>query len=403
MRWPDAWKDPAALDLLKGTAIDYLLIAKGAELAAVRARADQLGIQAGEPDRAPEGVAILKGAWPGVQMGRGRAEGAGAGPTGVPWVDSNGWAIRLNSALRPGVAAWVNAPPAERAFITADSYLIAIADSAAYGGRWIISLDAPLAQSLAAGNAASLATWKKLTAAAAFFAAHKTWPEYVPMAVAGVVSDFTGDNEYFSHELLNLMGRAGLHYRVLPKDKISAASFESLRAVSYTDEAPPGADLRRRILAFVEAGGLLIAAPTWGVAAGTPVASVPVAGFSLRALGKGKIALADAPPVDPYSWAGDAALLVSHRYDLVRFWNSGAACSFYTVAPERKQALVHLLFYASRGPDSATVRVAGRYRAARASTVDNPKVGNLVIEAQTDAVEVRLPPVSQYVALELDV
>jgi hypothetical protein len=31
MRWPDTWKDPAALDLVTGTAIDYLLIAKGAE------------------------------------------------------------------------------------------------------------------------------------------------------------------------------------------------------------------------------------------------------------------------------------------------------------------------------------------------------------------------------------
>ena len=401
MRWPDTWKDPAALDLLNGTAIDYLLISKSAELAAVRARAQQLGIHTGEPDSAPNGVEIVKGAWPGVQMGRG--PGADAGPTGAPWVDSNGWAIRLNRTLRPGVAAWVNAPPAEKTFITADSYSIAIADSAAYGGRWIISLDAPLAQGLAARTAASLATWKKLTAAAGFFAAHKDWAEYVPMAVAGVVSDFTGDNEFFSHELLNLMGRAGLHYRILPKDKISPASFESLRAVSYTDIAPPSADLRRRILAFVEAGGLLIAAPKWGEVAGTPAAVAQPAGYTVRALGKGRIALANAEPGDPFSWAADAALLVSHRYDLVRFWNSGAACSFYTMAPERKQALVHLFFFAFRGPDSATVRVAGRYRAARASTVDHPKVDNLVMQAQGDGVEVHLPPVSQYVALELDV
>jgi hypothetical protein len=30
MRWPAAWKDPSTLDLLKGTAIDYLLIEEGA-------------------------------------------------------------------------------------------------------------------------------------------------------------------------------------------------------------------------------------------------------------------------------------------------------------------------------------------------------------------------------------
>jgi len=61
------------------------------------------------------------------------------------------------------------------------------------------------------------------------------------------------------------------------------------------------------------------------------------------------------------------------------------------------------LFYAERGPDSATVRVAGRYRAVRGSTVDAPKIEDLAIQPQGDGVEVRLPQVSQYVALELDV
>jgi hypothetical protein len=402
MRWPDTWTDASSLDLVKGTPIDYLFIGKALELATVRARAQQLGIAAGDSDTAPTGVQIVKGAWPGVQMGNGGG-GGGAGPTGVPWVDSNGWAVRLNRTQHPDAATWVDAPPAARAFVTADSYLIAIADSAAYGGRWIISLDAPLAQGLAARNQELLATWEKVKAAAGFFAARKTWPDYTPMAVAGVISDFSGDNEFFSRELLNLMGRAGLHYRILPKDRITAASFESLRAVSYTDTTPPDAALRRSILDFVNAGGLLIAAPNWGEVAGAPVAGTQPSGYKVRALGKGRIAVADGDPVDPYSWAADAALLVSHRYDLVRFWNGGAACSFCTMAPGRKQALVHLLFYAMRGPDSATVRVAGRYRTARASTVDSPKVDNLAMEVLGDSVEVHLPQVSQYVALELDV
>jgi hypothetical protein len=123
----------------------------------------------------------------------------------------------------------------------------------------------------------------------------------------------------------------------------------------------------------------------------------------VRAIGKGRIALADDIPADPYSWAADAAVLVSHRYDLVRFWNSGAARSFYTMSPQRKQAVVHLLFFAERGPDSATVRVAGRFRAVRGSTVDAPRIEELAMQSQGDGVEVRLPQVSQYVALELDV
>jgi hypothetical protein len=318
-------------------------------------------------------------------------------------VDSNGWAIRLAAALHPGTAVWVDAAPAGNAIVTAGSYLIAVADSAAYGGRWIVSLDNPLAVSLAAGKSDALAAWRRLTAAAAFFAAHKAWPAYVPMAVVGVVSDFTGGNEFFSRELLNLLARAGQHCRILPKDGITDASFVSLRALIYADAEPPAPALRQQILAFVAAGGMLITTPKWGEVPGTPIKNDGNPRYGLRALGKGKVAVAVAGPDDPYWWANESVVMVSHRYDLVRFWNSGAAGSFCTVAPDGRQAVVHLLFYAGRGPDSATVRIAGRYRAARAYTTDRPAAMKVEWAPQTDGVEIYLPPVSQYVALELDI
>jgi hypothetical protein len=403
MRWPDVWKDPATLALLKGTAIDHLVIGAGPEWSAVRSRAAQDGFQVSEPGAPPAGVEIVKGEWPGVKMGRRGGGGVSAGPTGNPWVDSNGWAIRLAAALHPDSAAWVDAAPAAGAFLTAGSYLIAVADSAAYGGRWIVSLDNSLAVSLAAGKSDALATWSKLAAAAAFFAAHQTWSAYPPMAVVGVVSDFTGDNEFFSHELLNLLARAGQHCRILPKGGISDASLVGLRAVIYADTQPPSPDLRQRILAFVSAGGMLIAAPQWSEVPGTPIQNQGNPRYSLRALGKGKVAMAVAAPDDPYLWANESVVMVSHRYDLVRFWNSGAAGSFCTMAPDGRQAVVHLLFYAYRGPDSATVRIAGRYRAARAYTADSPAAMKVEWVPQADAVEIHLPPVPQYVALELDI
>jgi len=403
MRWPDGWKDPRVLDLLRGTAIDHLVIGAGAEWSAVRSRAAQDGFHVSAPGAAPAGVEIVKGQWPGVKMERRGGGGASAGPTGEPWVDSNGWAIRLAAALHPDSAVWVDAVPAGNAFITAGSYLIAVADSAAYGGRWIVSLDNPLSVSLAAGKSDALATWRRLTAAAGFFAAHKAWPAYVPMAVVGVVSDFTGDNEFFSQELLNLLARAGQHCRILPKDRISDASLASLRAAIYADAEPPAPTLRKQILAFVAAGGMLITAPTWGEVPGTPIQDDGNRRYSLRALGKGKVAVAVAGPDDPYLWANESVVMVSHRYDLVRFWNSGAASSFCTVAPDGRQAVAHLLFYAYRGPDSATVRIAGRYRAVRAYTADNPAATKVDWAPQSDAVEIHLPPVPQYVALELDI
>jgi hypothetical protein len=402
MRWPDAWKDPAAVALLKGTAIDHLVIGAGPELSAVRSRAAQEGVHVSQPGAPPAGVEIVKGLWPGVKMQRGGG-GVSAGPTGNPWVDSNGWAIRLAAALHPDSAVWVDAAPARNALITAGQYLIAVADSAAYGGRWIVSLDDSLAVSLAAGKSDALAAWRKLTVAAAFFAAHKAWPAYVPMAVVGVVSDFTGDNEFFSRELLNLLARAGQHCRILPKGGISDASLVGLRAVIYADAQPPAPALRQQVLAFVSAGGMLITVPQWGEAPCETVQNGGNPRYSLRALGKGKVAVAVAGADDPYLWASESVVMVSHRYDLVRFWNSGAAGSFCTLAPDGKQAVVHLLFYANRGPDSAAVRIAGRYRAVRAYTADNPAATKVEWVPQTDAMEIHLPPVPQYVALELDI
>jgi hypothetical protein len=405
MRWPDAWKDPATLALLKGTAIDHLLIGTGAELSAVRSRAARDGFHVSPPGAAPAGVEIVKGQWPGVKMEprRGGGDRVSAGPTGNPWVDSNGWAIRLAAALHPETAVWVDAAPTGNAVLTAGQYLIAVADSAAYGGRWIVSLDRALAVSLAAGKTDALAIWRRLTAAAGFFAAHKAWPGYAPMAVVGVVSDFAGDNEFFSQELLNLLARAGQHCRILPKDGIADASLVGLRAAIYADAEPPAPALRERILAFVAAGGMLITVPKWGEVPGTPIQNDGNPRYSVRALGKGKVAVAVAGPDDPYLWANESVVMVSHRYDLVRFWNSGSAGSFCTVAPDGKQAVAHLLFYANRGPDSATVRVAGQYRAARAYTADRPAATKVEWAPQAGGVEIHLPPVSQYVALELDV
>src|SRR3954454_12398538 len=93
MRWPSAWADPATLDLLKGSGIDNLLLDDGAGFEAVRTRAGQAGLRIVNPAAPPDGVRVIKGEWPGVRSMRGG--GGGAGPTGVAWVDSNGWAVQL--------------------------------------------------------------------------------------------------------------------------------------------------------------------------------------------------------------------------------------------------------------------------------------------------------------------
>jgi len=378
MRWPAAWADPSALSLIQGTAIDTLLINGSDEFEGVRARAAAEGLQVVHPDAPPDGVAVVKGEWPGVKMSRQGAD-AEAGPTGVPWVDSNGWQVRLAKALHPGAAVWVTAEAPKDGFRRrAGAYLVAVADAAAYGGRWILTLEDALAADVRAGKAEAVAVWKTIAGACGFFAGHAEWEAYEPVANVGVISDFTGDNEFFSGELLNLLARAGLHTAVWPKDRVSP--IRGVRAVIYADAQPPSAELRKRVTDFVAGGGLLITGPVWG-AAGRGIALVKLD--------------------DPYEVAQDAAARVSHRYDLVRCWNAGAFGSYVARAADGKRAVAHLLFYADRGPDQASVRIAGPWREAKAWQVSGPVQAEVL--RQRDAVEVHLPQVGQYVALELTV
>jgi hypothetical protein len=399
MRWPGSWKSPSAIGLLKGTPINWLLMDGDEGLGPVIEEAKRAGIEVAKMASPPAGVDLIAGEWPGVAMGRGGG-GPSAGPTGVPWVDSNSWKIRLEAARRPGADIWVDAPP-KGARLRPGSYQTAIADAAAHGGRWVISLDAQLAAGLLDGTADALRTWREMAGAAAFFAARRPWAAYLPEAVVGVISSFAGDDEFMGQELLNLIGRTNQQYAVLIKTRLPEAAFRGLRAVIYVDAQPPAADLRQRILDFVSAGGLLITGPKWGSPPGTP-GKDEHPGYALRTLGKGRVAISKVDPDDPYVLANDSALLISHRYELLRFWNGGAVSSYLTVAPDRKRAVAHLLFYADRGADHISVRIAGRWRKAGLWTPDRQEPRAVEMEIQQDAVELHLPAVGQYAAAELE-
>jgi hypothetical protein len=351
------------LRLVKGTAIDTLLVDNSDELEGLRTAAEQQGLRVVHPELPPDGVSVIQGEWPGVKLSRRGAE-AEAGPTGVPWVDSNGWQVRLARALHPGSAVWVAAPPPKDRVRSGMAYVTAVADAAAYGGQWIVTLEDDLAAGLADGKEGAISTWKTTTDACGFFARHREWDGWEPAALVGVISDFAGDNEFFGKELLNLLARAGVHFEIWPKDRVP--EIAGVRAVIYADAQPPSPQLRERMQAFQRRGGLVIR-------------------------GEG----------DPYAVAQDAAVQISHRYDLVRFWNAGATGSYLAKSPDGKQSVAHLLFYTDWRLDEASVRVAGRYREVAASMIGGP-VGVETLR-QRDAVEVHLPQVSQYVALELSV
>jgi hypothetical protein len=156
-------------------------------------------------------VAIGGNVWPGVSLASGGAD-ASAGPTSMPWLDSNGWYIQMACA-RLKTPLWVILdPPGGPAVLSPQSYVKAICDSEAAGARWIISLDDKLRSDLAAGNATA---WKGIAAAAGFFKDHAGWKSYRSLGLVGVISDFGGDDFSLTGEILNLIARRDLLFWVI--------------------------------------------------------------------------------------------------------------------------------------------------------------------------------------------
>ncbi len=419
-RWPAEWP-PSALDLLRGTPVNCLVVGHGEGLEAVLAGARALGLAiATLEDQAPQGVtaipcaersklpwtaagavvALKDGVWPGIQSGT----ASGGGPTGLPWVDSNGWFAQLARVRAPSKTLWIAAePPAKSPFLRAASYELAVADAETYGARWVVSLDERLRQGLAKGNREALDTWRKIAGALEFFKARRRWNGYQSVSVMAVISDFSGPNEELAGEILNLAARRPLPVRIVEQARALAASFDGLKAIIYPDQAPPREALRKKLLGFVRGGGLLIANSQWQPVEGEPPEGDTHRRFQVRRLGQGRLAVATEEMQDPYAVVLDAHLLLSRRHDPLRFFNAGSMNSHYTLSPEGRRGLVQILNYALRPfghPVSVTFPV--KYRVARLWSFEGPGPAALEMAPQEWGVEVHLPPLGAYAAIELE-
>ena len=232
LRWPSSWKDPAQLELVRGTRVNCLVFDDAAALAPVRKAAAEADLATLDWSKASErGVAaaalaemqwqgsaavlaISDATWPGVRVEH--RDGVHGGPTGAPWVDANGWSTQLARARAPEKAIWLASTPPEKTYaLRPRSYVLAVAEAGAHGARWLITLDSGMAGALASREAAAMKQWRDMMQALDFFEKHPQWRALSPDASLGALSDFSGSNEFMATEFLNLASRRNLLYRIL--------------------------------------------------------------------------------------------------------------------------------------------------------------------------------------------
>ncbi len=314
-------------------------------------------------DSAGPALAVTGNVWPGVVAPSGDAT---AGPTGVPWLDSNAWYIQLARA-RTSSPVWVmfDSPGGGR-IVSAQNYMNAICDAESAGGRWVISLDPSLLTGLARGDARARETFQQIGSAAGFFEKHAAWKSYRSLGVVGVISDFAGENFDMSGEILNLLARRNLQFRVLWKAKALAQPFAGLKALIYADPEQPSPELRSKMMAFAELGGLLITGPGWQVK-GRPANPDFPNQFEVCAFGKGRVAVARKELADAYEIAADVQYLLSHGNDLVKVYNSSSSgCALLAASPDGRKAVLQILSYSGgRFASTRTVWIRQKHRSTR--------------------------------------
>jgi hypothetical protein len=457
IRWPNGpkWNNPSTLDLVRGTPINCLIVTwnqarqKALQRLIDRGRREGLafvGLIEDEADRStgiasaraaglsavasehslPDSefpvipwvtrsnltrqtpstlITISDGVWPSIKMSAdGEDNVVEAGPTGIPWVDSNGWFVRLARTLAPQKSIWVVAdPPDERVPLRTESYMLAVADAAACGGRWVVSLDDDFSARLVAGNAPAISDWKKIINTLAFFEKHREWRDYESAGLLAVLSDFSGENEFLATETVNLLTRRHLPFRILAKSNAFSTSLEGLKAIFYPDREPPDSELRDALLGFVGGGGLLICPSACGTfASGSRPADQTHPRFEVRSLGAGRLAVAKDELLDPYVLAVDTHILMSRRNDLVRMWNAGSTNSYYFASSDGGKAVVQILNYASRPANYVSLRVLHPYHSGRLWTLQAEAPVPLQVVSGRKSAEFHLPSFSVCATLELE-
>jgi len=382
------------LALLKGTPVNCL-----AGSAPPPFPVGDLPFIALDPDKPPEGVALVSGAWPRVLAAK-EDDTVAAGVTGGPWVDSNAGAVRLAQAKEPGKQVWLtHVPPGEKEVIPFEEFVRPVAEAEAYGARWVIAPDAAFAKGLAAKDARALGVWRQMMDALKLFEGRTAWRAWQPVAGLAVVSSFQGELQLVAEEFVILAPRRHLAYRVVVASDFARTSFEKQTAIMYLDASPPAAETRSALARFAENGGTVLAPRGTVQGALKPVESRH--DHVIQSLGRGRVITPQDTWEDPFNLVRQVQLLLSLRESAVHVWNGGDMNSHYVSSPDGRHAVVHLVPYASGTTPPVTIGVRERYRTARVTTAVAARP--VTIAAGGLGFEIPVGEFSGFASVELDV
>ena len=299
-------------------------------------------------------------------------------PSSEPWIQSNIWLVRSFGLASPARPVWISSR-LENA--SAADYARAVADAAAAGGHWIVSLDDAFRAKLLGRDASALATWRHLSNYLKFAESHAAWRALAPYGNVGIVLDAESAKPDLAGEYLNLATRRQVPYRLVARSGLNAAAVAKFRALVAIELDPPSAAERKLLQEFAENGALVITGPSWGGAPNLePFAEVPT--------GKGRVIVYKDP--DPESVAKDLKELLSDDDLGVVPFNVPSVITFASGGLAGEPLCVQLVNYSEYPAQAITLRVAGKFHSARLETPQGAAV-DLSLRDAEGRTEVTIP------------
>jgi hypothetical protein len=310
-------------------------------------------------------------------------------PSSQPWIESNIWLVRSFHIASPSRPVWISSQIETPSAI---DYARAVADAAAAGGRWIVTLDDALRAKLRARDASALEAWRRLSSYLKFAEGHAAWRALAPYGNVGILLDPASTKPELTDEYLKLATRRQMPYHLVERSRLNAATVAKFRAIVATELDPPSAAERKLLQEFAENSGLVIAAPSWGGAPKTePFAEIPA--------GKGRVVVYKDP--DPEAVARDLKELLSDDDLGVVPFNVPSIITFASGGGPGQPLLVQLVNYFDHPVEAITLRVAGKFRSARTETPEGPAI-DLPLRYDEGRTEVTIPELSLWAAVSME-
>ncbi len=290
-------------------------------------------------------VGTSQGLWPGVQAD---AEGKHkAAPSGAAWIDTNTGFLRYARAATQSTVWLGNLPPAG-AMIPAERYLQAIGDAAMTGARWVVSLDAESNGKLLAGDKRALADWKRITGLLHYFEEHKEWRGAQPFAQLALVED-AHSGALLSGGVLDMIAVKHTPVRPVPPSHLKPGVMEGAKLAVNVDPSSLNDGQKDVLKAFTRTGGTLLTGP--------PGWKFPEPRPGQIVLEKGDLGKLDEIWRELNSLTG--------RKNLgARLFNVSTMLSNLQESADRSKVILQLVNYSDYPVENLTVHVLGRYKSA---------------------------------------